>query len=242
VPYRPSPLNPLPPPHLRNHRIPHPHPSHLQPRQTSSSAPSATSSTGPSLCSARRPAPPASCRRNRSSYRTCAAPPPSISPTTPSPPLHLLQPYFALLALNVFHPFPPSSPPTTHPSFLLLQVPARLRTQGAFDAAPSSPPRQQSPPPTGAGLVGLLCKMADAGSDDGGHNAPFTFARSRTRNISNRRGCGGHRQRRWAKSRGARRAHAAAGGAALRARFVPVDGGGQSRQLCRCRDSRPPLS
>ncbi len=48
------------------------------------------------------------------------------------------------------------------------QVPARLRTQGAFDAVPSSPPRQQASPPfTGTGLAALLGSKADIDSGDG---------------------------------------------------------------------------
>jgi hypothetical protein len=46
-------------------------------------------------------------------------------------------------------------------------VPVRLRTQGAFNDAPSSPKRQKSPPLVSTGLAGLLSKTADYYSDEG---------------------------------------------------------------------------
>jgi hypothetical protein len=55
------------------------------------------------------------------------------------------------------------------------QVPVRLRTQGAFNGAPSSPPRQESPPPGGIGLVALLSKKGHYDSDDGAFAAAQRF-------------------------------------------------------------------
>lgn len=51
------------------------------------------------------------------------------------------------------------------------QVPVRLRTQGAFHVAPSSPNRHKSPPLNGIGLAGLLSKTADYYSDEGAPGA-----------------------------------------------------------------------